>query len=553
MRKKINIILAGAQVIQEDRKLLGIGKNGKMPWHNSEDMSWFKEMTIGNFIIMGRKTYESIGKPLKNRINVVISSNSNNDNIAGVKWVKSLFEGINFCQTFSIDLQKEINYLKENPEIFIIGGGKVFNTAFNLNIADNIYIDIMSSQPYSNFDTFVDISSLIKSNKYKIMSRENFDNNIESPNNIISRVVFEKKEKSFDDKYLSLVNDIIENGERKQTRAGETLSVFGRTIRVDLRKGLPMLTTKKMFAKGCIYELLWFIKGDTNIKYLIDNNVHIWDDDAYRYFREISGNTNLSKEDFLNAVKSEKICSYLKGEEAYQYKFGDLGPVYGKQWTDWNGINQLDDIINKLKNNPNDRRLLLSSWNVGELKSMALPPCHYSCQFYTKEISLEERIKIYQKNHENDETKLKAFNNIVNNLKKGVGNYTVEDVLNSLGVPKYYLSCMWNQRSVDVLLGLPFNFLSYAILTHLIAKCTNMIPNELIFNGGDTHIYTNQIKEYLLMQKNRDPYKYNSPNIEIKVPNSSNGIHIEDFTYDDIKIIGYESYPAIKYPLSVGL
>ena len=268
-----------------------------------------------------------------------------------------------------------------------------------------------------------------------------------------------------------------------------------------------MLTTKKMFAKCVIYELLWFLRGDTNIKYLVENGVHIWDDDAYRYYLELFKQQNTekepySKEVFLKMVKLGAFSDTFNNRDGSEYHNGDLGPVYGKQWTNWGGVNQVKQVIETLKTNPDDRRIMINSWNVDEIKDMALPPCHYSCQFYTKKLCNGKR----------------------------------------------ELSCMWNQRSVDTLLGLPFNILSYAILTNIIAKICDMEVGELIFNGGDCHVYVNQIDTYEKEQRNRNTHEYLLPLISLP-----DDIDIDNLKYEDIKIEGYESYPPIKYPLSVGL
>ena len=194
----------------------------------------------------------------------------------------------------------------------------------------------------------------------------------------------------------------------------------------------------------------------------------------------------------------------IGGVEHYStYHFGDLGPVYGKQWRDLGGVDQIKEVVEKLRNNPDDRRIMFTAWNVDEIKYMALPPCHYSCQFYTKK------------------------------LENG----------------KRELSCLWNQRSVDSLLGLPFNILSYAILTHIIAQCCDMEVGELIFNGGDVHVYENQILDYNITQKLHNPHMYALPKLVLNPEKKE----IDDFTYEDIKIEGYKSYPKISYELSVGL
>lgn len=334
-----------------------------------------------------------------------------------------------------------------------------------------------------------------------------------------------------DKQYLDLLQDILDNGVYKETRSGAVRSVFGRMLRFNLQEGFPILTTKKVFTKGIIHELLFFIKGDTNIKYLVDNNVHIWDDDAYRWYNTLYkkyGETAKDKETFLKYVRLGATHTF----DSHEYVYGDIGNVYGLQWRNWRGIDQINNLINTLKSNPNDRRLIVSAWNVKDLPDMALPPCHYAFQCYTTPLSNIERLNwlCEHSNGEYDEWKT-----------------ATSEQLDELNVPKYGLNLMWMQRSVDSCLGLPFNISSYSILLSMIAQCVHMIPNELICSLGDTHIYENHI-EGAKEQLSRNPYKYKLPRLWLN-PEITD---IDNFKFEDIKIIGYESYPSIKYPLSVG-
>lgn len=530
----VNIIVAVGNYIIG--KGYPIGKNGKIPWHNEHDMKWFKETTMGHPIIMGRKTFESIGKALPGRINIVVSS-SINDNYENVFVVDNVEGAIEHAKSF-------------DDEIFIIGGSSIYNYAINNELVDRIYIDFLSEE-VNNADSFF-------SNIFTNNNEWEEGEKIEIEPKKAYAITYTKMlgmNNHVDEQYLNLVNDIIENGTEKDTRAGKTLSVFGRQLRFNLQEGLPMLTTKKMFAKGVIHELLWFLKGDTNIKYLVDNGVHIWDDDAYRYFLEKTKGCsylNLTKEQFLEEVKNktdrwdlykkyyynhlpeEKKKVYIPEalNDDDEYRCGDLGPVYGKQWRNWQGVDQINELINKLRTNPDDRRLMISAWNVGEIKNMALPPCHYACQFYTTKMTLEERLSWAEKH----------------NINTDIINENIE-LLDEWGVPRRKLSCMFQMRSNDAILGLPFNILSYSILTHMIAQCCDMEVGELIFSGGDVHVYENQVEIYEKEQKNRNPHMYSLPTLLLN-PDIK---EIDDFKYEDIKIEGYKSYPSVKYPLSVGL
>ncbi|AEH48066.1 thymidylate synthase [Parageobacillus thermoglucosidasius] len=261
--------------------------------------------------------------------------------------------------------------------------------------------------------------------------------------------------------YLDLLQDILENGVPKEDRTGiGTFSVFGRQLRFNLQEGFPLLTTKKLHIRSIIYELLWFLRGDTNIRYLQENGVTIWDE--------------------------------------WADENGDLGPVYGAQWRSWKGadgktVDQISWVIEEIKRNPNSRRLLVNAWNVAELDEMKLPPCHYAFQFY---------------------------------------------------VADGKLSCMWQQRSVDTFLGLPFNIASYALLTHMIAQQCGLDVGELIFSGGDVHLYKNHIEQAKL-QLTREPRPL--PKLVIKRKPAS----IFEYKFEDFEIVGYDPHPHIKAPVAV--
>jgi thymidylate synthase len=309
---------------------------------------------------------------------------------------------------------------------------------------------------------------------------------------------------NLDKQYQSLLQDILDNGVEKKDRTGTgTISVFGRQIRHKMSEGFPLLTTKKMPFKTIVTELLWFLRGDTNIKYLVDNNCHIWDGDAYKGYELqcVKHNVDpMSKEQFISAIKlgNNKEPHFIP--DFTIYKLGDLGPIYGTQWRNWvrkttrdekivepgvyeTSIDQITNLINELKTNPDSRRLMVNAWNVSELDKMVLPPCHYGFQVYTSELSDLRRYNIWFNN--NYETGMERFFD-PNNLPDFDNPYYIP-------TPKRSISLMWNQRSVDTFLGLPFNIASYGLLLEIIAKEVNMIPDELIGNLGDVHLYSNHI------------------------------------------------------------
>ena len=359
-----------------------------------------------------------------------------------------------------------------------------------------------------------------------------------------------------DEQYIDLLKDILENGVEKNTRNGKVLSVFGRSIRYKFKDGkFPLLTTKKMYFKGIVTELLWFLRGDTNIKFLVDNDCHIWDGDAYKnYFNKTK---DLTKDDFeakgngvivikgfdLKSINQygnisgtisnsyfipytqEEFINKIKTDPEFAKTWGELGKIYGRQWRSWGtgetvtvghngqhtllgekGIDQIANLIHDLKTNPDSRRLMVSAWNVAELDQMTLPPCHFSWQCYS---------------HEKD--------------------------------GKRYLSLAWNQRSCDVGLGIPFNIASYGLLLEIIARSVNMIPYELIGNLGDCHIYNNHI-DGVKEQLTREPY----PLPILKINSGNENWHlleideiINSFDPDlTFKVENYQSHPSIKLPLS---
>jgi thymidylate synthase len=321
---------------------------------------------------------------------------------------------------------------------------------------------------------------------------------------------------NLDKSYQSLLQDIIDNGVEKKDRTGTgTISVFGRQIRHKMSDGFPLLTTKKMAFKTMVTELLWFLRGDTNIKFLVDNNCHIWDGDAYKNYinKLIFNEKDCHVDDLINQpnktfvpYSQEEFINKIKTDDEFANKWGELGPIYGKQWRSWTKkkmylstdgsyeniydeadqtvIDQISILINDLKTNPDSRRMMVNAWNVGELDQMVLPPCHYGFQVYTRELSDEERLNWMKNNKSNVVLPMRDFN----------VEFSMDEWFRPYGVPKRAISLMFNMRSNDVPLGLPFNIASYALLLEIIGKIVNMVPDELIGNLGDCHIYLNQIE-----------------------------------------------------------
>jgi thymidylate synthase len=329
---------------------------------------------------------------------------------------------------------------------------------------------------------------------------------------------------NLDNQYQELLKTILEYGIEKKDRTGTgTKSIFGYTIRHNMSEGFPLLTTKRMGIKTLSTELKWFLKGDTNIKYLVDNNCHIWDGDCYKAYikrynkGEYVGKTKLLENSKKNRTLTEpftqeEFINKIKTDDEFAKTWGELGPIYGKQWRQWqkyNGyhldepIDQISNLINELKTNPDSRRLMVNAWNVSELDKMVLPPCHHSFQLYSVE-------------------------------KEG----------------QRYLSLLWNQRSIDSALGLPFNIASYGLLLEMIAREVNMIPEHLIGHLGDCHLYSDHL-EGAKEQINREPrelprlHMSSGHNFRAALAGKADEIDLNDFM-----LIGYDPHPTIKFPLS---
>ncbi|XVE93672.1 hypothetical protein REPUB_Repub01dG0214400 [Reevesia pubescens] len=503
------------QVVVAATKYMGIGKDGKLPWKLPTDLKFFKDVTLitsdsgkKNAVIMGRKTWESIplqNRPLPGRLNVVLTRSGSFD-IATA-------ENVVICgsMTSALELLAASPYCLSIEKVFVIGGGQIFRESLNAPGCDAIHItEIATSIECDTFMPAIDSSvfqpwnssfPVVENNirycfttyvRVRTSAVEHLSQNSDQvPDNkldtgkfevekftFLPKMIFEKHEEYL---YLKLVQDIISDGNLKDDRTGTgTLSKFGCQMRFNLRKTFPLLTTKKVFWRGVVEELLWFISGSTNAKVLQEKGIHIWDVNASKEFLDSIGLTD--RED------------------------GDLGPVYGFQWRHFGarytnmhadytgqGFDQLLDVIDKIKNNPNDRRIILSAWNPSDLKLMALPPCHMFAQFY---------------------------------------------------VANGELSCQMYQRSCDMGLGVPFNIASYALLTCMIAHVCDLVPGDFIYLLGDTHVYSTHVRPLQeQLQKLPKPFPILKINPEKK--------HIDSFVAFDFKLIGYDPHEKIEMKMAV--
>jgi thymidylate synthase len=443
---------------------------------------------------------------------------------------------------------------------------------------------------------------------------------------------------NLDKQYTELLQDILENGTKRQDRTGTgTISVFGRQIRHKMSEGFPLVTTKKMAFKTMVTELLWFLKGDTSIKYLLENDCNIWTGDAYKnYVTKIQSDystdntkykdgfdcnykpvTGTVLEDigskyslYAEPFTMDEFINKIKTDDEFAKVWGEIGPVYGAQWRSWKTevaipttlklddeplffrgtkyIDQIANLINDLKTNPDSRRLLVSVWNPSELNQMVLPPCHYGFQVYTRELTASERITYKNTKQINLLDSNELYDFIKNNVTMDLDNQVHKECDES-NIPTRAISLMYNVRSQDVGLGWSFNVSSYALLLIMIAKQVNMVPDELIMNMGDCHIYLNHIdglKEQIgrdltdeeryniwfdnnyetgmeryfdpnnlpnfdddyyvpTPKRTREPYHLPTLKLSDRVVND-----ISEYTIDDIILENYKCHPAIKLPLS---
>lgn len=452
----------------------GIGKNNKLPWSIPDDLKYFKEITNGATVVMGRKTYDSLPnsvKPLPGRQNIVLTNDqtliaSNNDLYKSLSEVESLIK------------------MNKDKQIFIIGGSELYKR-FNDNY-DIMYI----TQIYRkyNCDVFINPPSF----KYEIesfspkLSFTDFDEKT-----TYYRFIKLRKKHDFltdtyhcDNVYKSLATRVLYNGSKRPDRTGTgTISHFGNMIEFDISKHVPVLTTKKLFWKSVVKELLWFLRGDTNAENLKKEGVNIWNGNSTKEAQEKLGLGHLQEGD----------CG-----ANYSFQWRHFGAEYKTCNDDYTnqGVDQVEYILNALKNDKYSRRIFLSGWNPSDLKKTVLPPCHVSCQFYV----------------DNDDN----------------------------------LSCHMYQRSCDVFLGLPFNILSYAIFTYILAKKTNLKPSKLVMSIGDTHIYNDHVE-----QINKQLSRNSLSQCKLELDDSIIDKKWEDITINDFDLIGYFSHSLIKAKMSV--
>ncbi|KAL0872594.1 hypothetical protein Bca101_022299 [Brassica carinata] len=495
------------QVVVAATKQMGIGKDGKLPWTLPTDLKFFKDLTLTtsdsakkNAVVMGRKTWESIPtkyKPLSGRLNVVLTRSSgfdiaNTENVVTCSSVES-----------ALDLLAAPPYRLSIEKVFVIGGGEVLRDSLNGPRCEAIHlteidtsidcdtfipaIDTCAYQPWCSslptcenglrfsFTTYVRVKS---SSDESDASKEALQVDWKRFSSLLPKKIFERHEEFL---YLNMVNEIISNGNLKNDRTGTgTFSKFGCQMTFNLRRSFPLLTTKRVFWRGVVEELLWFISGSTNAKLLQEKGIHIWDGNASR--------------------------EYLDGIGLTEREEGDLGPVYGFQWRHFGakytnmhadytgqGFDQLLDVINKIKNNPDDRRIIMSAWNPSDLKVMALPPCHMFAQFY---------------------------------------------------VANGELSCQMYQRSADMGLGVPFNIASYSLLTCILAHVCDLVPGDFIHVIGDAHVYKNHVRP--LQEQLENPPK---PFPVLKINPEKK--HIDSFVAADFELIGYDPHKKIDMKMAV--
>jgi thymidylate synthase/dihydrofolate reductase len=534
----------------------GIGKDGMIPWSSSkvgrEDLAEFRRQTLNGVVIMGRKTYESIGRPLCERTNIVVSRNreyldSLKDGYTVIYTASSFEEALAIARERIEENAKMMgdNY-KLNGKISVIGGAELYAEALRHPRLGRLYISRIPGD--FECDVFMPRFEVPQIGGYSFGS-DDIDVEIYG---------------SYDeDKYLHLLNRLLTAPLRPNRTGVPTRGLFAEKLEFSLMRGseciIPLLTTKRVPARLVIAELLWFLSGDcTDTSFLQEHNCHIWDDNTTREFLDSRGLTNYApgecgpiygyqwrhwgrpyvpiaernrRKSSIEIAASHGTVSELKTAEK-EYKILDYSIV--KESKTNNGIDQLAAVIKTLRTDPFDRRMIVSAWNPEQLSAMALPPCHWSFQFHCETVRPALRCK-----RETPDCKRETPD-----CKQG----TPDCKQNDAPQPKYILNCLLNMRSADVALGVPFNIASYALLTHMVAKCVNMLPGRLVIMMADCHIYTNHI-DGANEQIGRTPGQF--PTLSFREDIIAGG-DIDQFTSVDQIIVGnYQPHPTIKYPMAL--
>jgi dihydrofolate reductase/thymidylate synthase len=497
----------GFQIVVAATTKGGVGLNGALPWRLSKDMAYFKKITMEtrekdalNAVVMGRKTWESIPdkfRPLPGRLNIVLSRSgalaeaNDENNVAGA--ATPLPEGVLVRKSIEDALSAIASSDKKVEKTFVIGGAQIYEEALKSDKCEAVHLTEVEGE--FECDAFI---PAVDASKFKLYGQSRPIMEKDTRYQFLTYVAADAETGKFRPKaaellppgcdvkheeyqYLEMIREIIDQGAVKGDRTGTgTISTFGNQMRFDLRRSFPLLTTKRVFWRGVAEELLWFVAGETNANKLADKNIHIWDGNGSREYLDSIGLT--------------------------EREVGDLGPVYGFQWRHFGaeytnmhadysgkGVDQLAEVIHKIKNNPTDRRILLTAWNPAALKEMALPPCHMFCQFY---------------------------------------------------VANGELSCQMYQRSCDMGLGVPFNIASYSLLTCMIAQVCDLKPGDFVHVCGDTHVYSNHV-EPLEKQLVCEPRPF--PILKIN-PDKKD---IDSFVFEDFEIVGYDPHPKIEMKMAV--
>jgi thymidylate synthase len=462
---------------------LGIGQNGDLLFKEMDDLRYFKRLTEGSTIVMGHKTFRSLGGPLPNRKHIVLTRN----------YSKVTLHDQVIYLTFP--LFKLYYYLCKKETFWIIGGGEIYNLFVN---HPTFYPFRMYITQFDKINKDADTFFPLIPSKYNLVSYSQKYTGKYCQFRFLKYVYSKCPKNDTDHVYLNLAKSVLDNGRGREDRTGVgTISTFGNQLRFNLSEGvIPILTTKRIAWRSCLKELLWFLRGDTDAKILQKSGVHIWDGNSSREFLDKHG---LDYPDGVIGAGYGWQMRFFGAE--YDHLLSDTSSRYFNR-SEVGGVDQIEWIVSQLRQNPDSRRIVMSYWNPPDLDKVALPPCHYSCVFNTHvEAGLESVRK---------------------------------------------LSCHMVMRSTDVFLGLPFNILSYALLTCIIAKRVDMEPHTLVISLSDTHIYKNHIDQIKLQLK-----KQPLANAMIVINDRIKDIPIEEISIDDFQLIGYFPHPTISGVMAV--